>query len=126
MAEQWTYEKVAEQFEEAIRTLKRLPPVRVQGYRSAWPEVLHCAREIMFHEPVPMRIRATTEEMTRLEQTFEWITWLDVDERKLVWKRAARVRWKIICLERGCGRTAAWQRWVDACNKIAQRLNAGG
>ena len=47
-----------------------------------------------------------------------------VEERKLVWLRAARVPWKAITFEFGCDRTTAWRRWTLALTKIASRLNA--
>lgn len=124
MADKWTYEMVADHFAEAITTLKRLPPVKVQGYFNLWPEVVHSPNELMFQEAFPMRLRATPDAISRLEQTFEWMMWIDVEERKLIWKRAARVRWKTICYELGYSRTTVWQKWVTACTKIAARLNA--
>ena len=39
MAERiWTAEGVADHFEEAFRTLRKLPPVKAQGYFTAWPD----------------------------------------------------------------------------------------
>lgn len=124
MANKWTHESVAEHFEEAVRTLKRLPPVKVKGYHNVWPEVIHTPDERMHQEAFPMRLRASADAISRLEQTFEWMPWINVEERKLIWKRAARVRWKTISWEFGYDRTTAWRKWVLACTKIATRLNA--
>lgn len=125
MAEaEWTGEAVADHFEEAVRTLRKLPPVRVTGYFNAWPEVLRSAKEIAAMEPEPMRILPSTSAITRLERTFDWMLWITVEERKLIWLRAARVPWKAITWEFGCDRTTAWRRWTLALTKIASRLNA--
>lgn len=124
MADKWTAKDVAEHFEEAILTLKRLPPVKVQGYFNLWPDMLYSEAEILQMEKLPLRLRAAPDAITRLEQTFEWMQWITVEERKLIWKRAARVRWKAICWELSCDRSTAWRKWVTACLKIAQRLNA--
>ena len=125
MAEaEWTGETVADHFEEAARTLRKLPPVRVTGYFNAWPEVLRSAKEIAGMEPEPMRVRPGADAITRLEQTFDWMLWISVEERKLIWLRAARVPWKAITFEFGCDRTTAWRRWTLALTKIASRLNA--
>ena len=125
MAEaEWTGEAVADHFEEAVRTLRKLPPVRVTGYFSAWPEVLRSAKEIAAMEPEPMRVLPSTSAITRLERTFDWMLWITVEERKLIWLRAARVPWKAITWEFGCDRTTAWRRWTLALAKIASRLNA--
>ena len=124
MRGKWTQSSVADHLEEAILTLRRLPPVKVQGYFSVMPDIMRTSLEILQQEKLPLRLRALPDAITRLEQTFEWMTWLEVDERKLVWKRAANVRWKSICWELGCDRSTAWRRWVIALTKISVQLNA--
>ncbi|MCL7466071.1 DUF6362 family protein [Phaeovulum sp. NW3] len=121
----WTTDDVADHFQEAFRTLRKLPPVKARGYFSAWPAVMRTPREIAAMEPEPMRVWPSAAAITRLEQTFDWVLWIGEDERKLVWSRAARVPWKQICAEQGCDRTTAWRRWQLALTKIAARLNAG-
>ena len=125
MAERnWTADDVADHFAEAFRTLRKLPPVKVQGYFGTWPQILRSAREIAAMEPEPMRVWPSAAAITRLEQTFDWALWIGEPERKLVWSRAARVPWKVIAGEMGCDRTTAWRRWQLALTTIAARLNA--
>lgn len=121
---EWTADDVADHFEEAFRTLRKLPPVKAQGYVGAWPQVLRTKREIAAMESEPMRVWPSAAAITRLERTFDWILWIEEPERKLVWSRAARVPWKVIAGEMGCDRTTAWRRWQLALTKIAARLNA--
>lgn len=116
---------MADHFEEAFRTLRKLPPVRAKGYFNAWPSILRSPREIAAMEPEPMRIVPSATSITRLEQTTDWLFWLEVNERKLVLARAARLPWKVICGEHGCDRSTAWRRHQLALTKIASRLNAG-
>lgn len=120
----WTADDVADHFEEAFRTLRKLPPVRVQGYFNAWPQIVRSEKEILAMEPQPMRVWPSAAAITRLEQTFDWVLWIEEDERKLVWARAARRPWKQISVEHACDRTTAWRRWQLALTKIATRLNA--
>lgn len=120
----WTADDVADQFEEAFRTLRKLPPVTVQGYFTTWPAIVRTSREIAAMEPQPMRVWPSAAAITRLEQTFDWVLWIEEDERKLVWARAARRPWKQISVEHACDRTTAWRRWQLALTKIATRLNA--
>ena len=122
----WTVTDVADRFEEAAYTLKRLPPVKVQGYFNVYPEVIRTSIEIMQGEKLPMRLGPpSAAAISRMEETLEWIFWLDdEDERRLVWLRAARVPWRPICYRIGCGRTKAWQMWTYALLKIVTRLNA--
>ena len=121
----WTADDVADHFEEAFRTLRKLPPVKVQGYFSTWPQIVRTRHEIAAMEPEPMRVRPSPAAITRLEQTFDWMLWIEEEERKLVWGRAARVPWKQLCWNMGCDRTTAWRRWQIALTKIAARMNAG-
>ena len=120
----WTTDDVADHFEEAFRTLRKLPPVKAQGYFGTWPQVLRTKREIAAMEPEPMRVWPSAAAITRLERTFDWVLWIEEPERKLVWSRAARVPWKVIAGEMGCDRTTAWRRWQLALTTIAARLNA--
>ena len=122
--ESWTADDVADHFEEAFRTLRKLPAVKARGHFSGWPQVLRSPREIAAMEPEPMRVWPSAAAITRLERIFDWMTWIDEAERKLVWSRAARVPWKVISHELGCDRTTAWRRWQLALTKIAARLNA--
>jgi len=120
---EWTAKDVENHFREAILTLKKLPPVLQRGYFNSWPDVIYSPNEIIFQEKRPMRLQAAPGAITRLDQTFEWVHWLEVEERKLIWKRAAGIRWRSICWEFGCNRSTAWRKWVLACTKIASRLN---
>ncbi|MTH96408.1 DUF6362 family protein [Roseibium sp. RKSG952] len=121
---EWTADDVAKHFEEAFRTLRKLPPVKVQGYFNSWPDILRTSREIAAMESQPMRIWPSAGAITRLEQTFDWVLWIEEPERRLIWRRAARIPWKQISCELGCDRTTAWRRWKLALTKIASRLNA--
>ena len=114
---------VEDRIREASRTLPRLPEERVQGYFSAWPAIKRDEMEILQMEKQPMRIRPTSDDITEMEEVlFVWLRWLDVDERKLVWQRAERVRWKLICNQFGVGRTKAWEMYKCALGKIAARI----
>jgi hypothetical protein len=120
----WKAEDVAEHFEEAFHTLRRLPPAKVQGFSNAWPQIIRTSREIAAMEPEPMRVWPSTAAITRLEQTFDWVLWIEEPERRLIWSRAARVPWKQITYGLGVDRSTAWRRWQLALTKIAARLNA--
>ncbi|MAM34402.1 MAG: RNA polymerase subunit sigma [Micavibrio sp.] len=114
---------VEDRIHEAARTLRRLPEERVQGYFSTWPKIKRDEMEILQMEKEPMRIRPSMDDITQMEEVlFVWLRWLEVDERKLVWQRAERVRWKLICAQFGVGRTKAWEMYKCALGKIAARI----
>ncbi|MDD3182649.1 MAG: DUF6362 family protein [Alphaproteobacteria bacterium] len=125
MTERWTPSIVSDQLEEAILTLKKLPPVVVQGYFNLWPQIKYDPLEVLQQERKIIRLAASTAAITRMEQTLDWMKWLEVEERKLIWKRAAKKRWKEICWEFGCDRSTAWRKWVIALTKISAHLNNG-
>ena len=114
---------VEDRIRDAARTLRRLPEERVQGYFSTWPKIKRDEMEILQMEKEPMRIRPSMDDITQMEEVlFVWVRWLEVDERKLVWQRAERVRWKLICAQFGVGRTKAWEMYKCALGKIAARI----
>jgi len=119
----WTANDVAERFREAVATLKKLPPVKVQGYFSVWPAIKLSPLEISQQDRKSPRLLAEPDAITRLDEVLTWLPWMTVAERRLVWQRAARVRWKVICAGLGCGRLTAWRRWVAALEKVAASLN---
>lgn len=122
---EWTAHDVAKRFEQAVVTLRRLPPVRVQGYVSTWPPILRDVAEQLAEARAPFRLGPPAPEaISRMEQTLHWIYWLeDEDERRLVWLRAARVPWQPICWQIGYSRTKAWLMWKSALEHIATQLN---
>ena len=122
---EWTIKIVEERFEEAARTMRRLPPVKIQGYFSTWPAVVHDPREAYGWEPVELRLGPpSAEAITRMEETLEWLKFLDeTDERKIIWCRACNLPWKPICYRFGISRPTAWRRWVFALATIVHRLN---
>ena len=115
--------EVEERLRSAARTLRRLPNVKVQGYFSTWPTIIREPLEILQMEPEPMRLQPSTADITEMEEVlFVWLKWLEPEERRLVWLRAERVRWKLICGRFGIGRTKAWEMYRRALACIAAKL----
>lgn len=122
--QQWTKEQIAERFEAAVRTLRRLPPVRVRGYISSWPEIIYTKREIAMMDQKPKRWPPTAEAISETEETCKWINLLtEIDDRKIIWYRASRLPWKEICIKLGVARSTANWRWQNAILTITNKLN---
>lgn len=128
MSNNWTVTDIADRFEEAADTLRRMPSVKVRGYFNAWPPIIRTLREKLGEDRGEERQSPPRPDaISRMEQTIEWIFFLESEqERRLVWLRAERVKWKLIYTRLGCGRTKAWYIWSVALLKIATRLNNGG
>ena len=122
--QKWTKEQVAERFEAAVRTLRRLPPVRVRGYISSWPEIIYTKREIAMMDQKPKRWPPTAEAISEMEETCKWINLLtEIDDRKIIWYRASRLPWKEISIKLGVARSTANWRWQNAILTITNKLN---
>ncbi|HZT26514.1 MAG TPA: DUF6362 family protein [Pseudolabrys sp.] len=120
----WTASMVEARFEEAAFTLRRLPDRRVPGYFNTWPQVVRSAYEAFGWERARMpRIAPSPEAISRMEETFTWLAWLEPDDARIVWLRAENVPWKPICWRVGLSRKTAWQRWVAALQTVASRLS---
>jgi hypothetical protein len=124
MAE-WTIHVVAARFCEAARTAHRLPPVRVQGFFNVWPPFLRTEFEQMACEAPPHIIcRPTPTEVERMLEVMHWVQWLEVEQRRLVWMRAERYRWKEIAKRFGFVPRTAQRHWHIAMHTVASHLRA--
>ena len=104
----WTVKMVETRLAEAADVMRRLPPVRVPGYFSTWPRALVEFADLVGQQPEPMRLPPpSAAAITRMEETLEWLRWLEVEDSKLVWTRADRTPWKAICWRFGIARATA-------------------
>ena len=116
---QLTEKQIIARFEEAALTMEKLPPVKARGYHSLWPEILHSRVERLLMDRKPRRLIALPDQITRMEETIDWLKLLDMPEaRKLVWMRAERLPWREICTYLGVSRTVANRRWKNALLRI--------
>lgn len=118
----WTPAQVAQRFEACVSTLRKLPGEHYLGYARCWPEIKLTPRELARQEPRPIRLQATPRQITRMEQTLAWITWVNEGERRLIWLRAYRTPWRVIARETGFPRTSAQRYWQRGLLEISRNL----
>ncbi len=124
MREAWTAEAVAMRFSDAVDTSRRLPAVRVQGYKTRWPTIVREQWEALAaHDQAPVRFPPSEQAIERMLETMRWVQWLEVEQRHLVWTRAKGYAWHQIGKRFGCDRKTAHRRWQAALQVIADRLN---
>lgn len=125
MTKEITVLDVRRRFESAVYTLKRLPPVRVMGYKCVWPEIILSEAEKLQADKLPLRLGPPlASAISEMEETIQWIFFLDDElERRLVWLRAARVPWKPIVGRLGYCRTTLHYRYRVAIYTITIRVN---
>ena len=120
----WTPSLIEERFVEAADVMKRLPEVRVPGYFSTWPKMLHEFADLVGQEaPRLRRPPPAPDAISRMEEALGWLVWLEPMDRKIVWLRASGERWKTVCWTVGLSRQTAHQHWLYALCVIALRLN---
>ena len=120
----WTPSLVEERLVEAADVLKRLPEERVQGYFSAWPEIIRSVWDSYgMHDPVLKRPWPSPASIDRMEETLTWVQFLAPEDGRLVWARAEGAPWKAICWRFGIARATAHRRWRYGLAVITLRLN---
>jgi hypothetical protein len=108
--------------ERAVETLRG---IRVHNLKPArlmanWPNILRDYWEsygTVVHKNTPAR--PSPKAITDMENVALLIVAaLNVVERGVIWDRAARLPWKIICQKLHCDRTAAWRMYTTAIMKM--------
>lgn len=122
MAE-WTMQKVADRFQEAAVTARRLPPAKVQGYASFWPDIQRQSWEGYADERIVLRFAASPGAIDRFGETVRWMRWLDEQQRRLIWLRAQHVPWREVSTRTGLIRKTAWRHWQHALVLVTVQLN---
>ena len=118
----WTTEQVAQRFDEAVSVLDVLPQPKSLGYAKRWPDMLYLPRELARQTPTPMRLQATPQQVTRMEETLTWITWVQPQTRQLIWYRAEALPWRLIAKRVGLSKTTAQRHWQKGLQVIANKL----
>ncbi|MBN9568999.1 MAG: helix-turn-helix domain-containing protein [Alphaproteobacteria bacterium] len=125
MTEAFTPTQIEDRMEEAARTLRRLPNPpgsTPRGHKSGWPEYVQ-ERGAYGYNETRIRIVPSARDIKHMEECFEWLSWLEPDDARIVWSRAEGMRWRQIGIRAGCVRQTAWRRWVAALVVISKRLN---
>jgi hypothetical protein len=119
----WTPALVEARLIEAADTMKRLPPVKVQGYFNTWPVVRPEFTDLVGREAEQLRLGPpSAAAISRMDEALEWLHWLAPEDAKLVWMRAEEKPWKTVCRCFGIGRSTANRRLEYALNVIVWRL----
>jgi hypothetical protein len=120
----WTPDDVANRFEDAAVTARRLPSANVQGYSNAWPTIVRSQWEMLAtDEREVCRFPPSPKDVEQMLEVMLWVQWLEVERRHLVWMRAKRYGWREICTRFAIGRSTAWRHWTQSMELMAEKLN---
>ena len=112
-------EKIKDDLETAAYVDRLLPPVRAPKYRCCMPDIVYTQQEMIFMEKKPLKILPNQEQIALWEcVVLEWMPLLTPDERRLVWKRANRIPWKLLSREFAVSRQILALRYEKALIKI--------
>ena len=88
------------------------------------PEIIYTPQELMFMDRRLLKVKPTQEQISLWERVvLEWLPILSINDRRLVWKRANRIPWKLLCREFGLERTEMWRRYHGVLIKISFYIN---
>ena len=119
-----TIEDIKSRIESAVYVMHLLPPVKAQGYRSTMPDIIYTPQEIMLMDRKPIKPKPTSEQITLMDEVLVWLDILEPWERKLVWKRGARIPWKYLCREFGLCRSNINKKYDIALIKIQYSIKS--
>ena len=70
----WTPDDVANRFEDAAVTARRLPSANVQGYFNAWPTIVRCQWEMLAtDERVVCRFPPSPKDVEQMLEVMLWV-----------------------------------------------------
>ena len=119
-----TIEEIKQDLETAAYVDRLLPPVKAPKYRCFMPEIIYTPQELMFMDRRLLKVKPTQEQISLWERVvLEWLPILSINDRRLVWKRANRIPWKLLCREFGLERTEMWRRYHGVLIKISFYIN---
>lgn len=120
----WTPRAVALRFEEAARTLCCLPGVIPRAKLSSWPAIIRTYWELYCDgEARPRRFAATPKSVTEMDETLEWLRWVDPKYAKVIWSRACHIPWRLMAERLGVSRQTVSEYYKRGLEIIAARLN---
>ena len=123
MADDWTRAMVADRLDLAADVMRSTPPVRPQGYVSAWPEYVSTFADQLGQEPWIKKPLPSPRMITEADAAMLWLRWLDKDVAQILWARSNRWSWKKVCWHQGISRPTASRRYEYGLALIALRLN---
>ena len=123
MEGEWTRAMVADRLDLAADVMRSMPPVRPQGYVSAWPDYVSTFADQVGQEPRMKRPLPSPRMITQADEAMLWLRWVDKDIGQILWTRANRKPWKRITWQHGISRATAHRRFEYGLAVIVWKLN---
>ncbi len=114
-----TPDQIKQDLETAAYVDRLLPAVKSPRYKCCMPDIVYTPLEIAMMDKRKIKIKPTNEQVSIWETVhLKWLPVLEIDERRLIWKRANRIPWKILSREFGLCKSNLCERHTKALLKI--------
>lgn len=115
-----TLDEIKENLAFAARIMRRLPAVKVQGYCCSWPKF--CADEDDIRSSNEIWMLPLPEEVEKMEEILNWLTFIEVEKRRIVWLRSCGMGWKQISGRTHRGRSSLIRDYNSSIQEIYNKL----
>ena len=123
MMNKMTTNLVAERLKEAAATLRQLPKEKISLLKSNWPETIPTWGDYG-DEKAKVRLGPPPPDaIDRMDETLEWLGWIEREESKLIWDVACGVNRKVIGAKFGVHRATIWREWKAIVRKLTAIIN---
>ena len=123
MGKHLTINQVAESLKEAATNLRQLQEEKLQRVKSngtetipVWGDYGDEKNRVRLGPPSP-------EAIDRMDETLDWMRWLELDETKLTWAVACGINRKVIGAKFGIHRGTVWREWKAIMRKLTAIIN---
>src|SRR4051794_32409981 len=116
--------QVFEQIQRAVRTLRKLPAVKVRSKFCNWPDFIRRFEDAYGTSPAQVRIVPTARQLTELDEVIDWLAWLSrfgSEYPLVVWARAEDYSWRKIAAMAGLAPNTCKERFREGVCAIAYR-----
>jgi len=97
----WSWSMVEDRMIAAESTLRRLPEEALRGNNSSWPDVVRESFEAYGYNPNKIKTRPSPRDIDMMRVTLQWLLWINITDRRIVWGRAERKHWDRLAGENG-------------------------
>lgn len=111
---------LSHRLEEAFDTLRRLPAVTLRKKLVSWPDVVQNTCQLV--SSYTKRIPPTPHAIDRCDEIIGLLFKATLDARRLLWARAGRIPWRVLCHEYGVSHMTLRKRHADALQELSQRI----
>lgn len=122
--------EVANVIEQAVVTIRSLPPVKLKQTFCIWPDYKLSFFDLIgndeAYKTVRPKIKPNARQLKELDDVITWLSWLDKDVAKVIWARAEGLSWRKIAPMIGVSDKTCRVTAMAGILTIADKINRKG